>query len=224
MIIDPYRYAVVGGSSTLLNNLVAWWTMEGTGNRADSSGNGYTLTDNNTVAAGTGRVGNAADLSPASGDEYFSSTDSALYLTGSWTIALWLKMDVVNAYEGIAGVNGNKWRIYSRDGNRFRFEYNGSTHDFTFVHTTGTWYSLIFGKNTATNKVFCTMNNATLVEAANTGVFSGGTSFRLGKTDLAGGANLDGMLDEVAYWSRVLTADERTEYHNYGTGITYSDL
>jgi hypothetical protein len=215
--------AVAG--STLLDNLVAWWALEGTGNRIDSSGNGYTLTDNNTVASGTGKVANGANFVAAS-NEYFNSTDAALRITGSWTMAMWLKFDDLDTvgYQGIAAVIGNKWRIYNRDQDRIRMEHAGGVYDFYFTRSNGVFYHVVFGKNTATNKVFCTVNNATLVEFTDSNSWSGGTDFQLGYTDLGGGSRFDGVMDEVGYWSRVLTADERAELYNSSNGITYTDL
>ena len=47
----------------LSTNLVAYYRLtEASGSRADSSGNGYTLTDNNTVGSRAGKVGANAAL------------------------------------------------------------------------------------------------------------------------------------------------------------------
>ncbi len=49
-----------------------------------------------------------------------------------------------------------------------------------------------------------------------------GLPFILGATDLASNNTLDGLIDEVAIWARVLTADERTWLYNAGNARAYA--
>lgn len=71
---------------TLSNGLVGYWkTDESSGNAADSSGNGLTLTNNNTVAYAGGKFGNAASFTAAS-SRYLSTAST---ISGVKTVSFW---------------------------------------------------------------------------------------------------------------------------------------
>ena len=70
--------------------LVAYWRLDETsGSRLDSSGNGHTLTDNNTVTSGAGKVGTAAVFTRAS-SERLSRADQPAFEVGaaSWGVGI----------------------------------------------------------------------------------------------------------------------------------------
>jgi len=72
--------------AALSNGLVGYWkTDETSSTAADSSGNGLTLTNNNTVAYAAGKFGNAASFTAAS-SRYLST---ATTITGIKTVSFW---------------------------------------------------------------------------------------------------------------------------------------
>jgi hypothetical protein len=65
-------------------------------------------------------------------------------------------------------------------------------------------------------------NNSAVNSAAYSyGIKDSSGAFNLGAD---GGNNLLGSLDEVAYWRRILTSDERTRLYNNGVGRTYDTI
>ena len=66
-------------SSTLTNNLTAYWKFdEFSGNASDATGNGYTLTNNNSVSFSTGKLNNAAVFASANSKNFSKSSASGL--------------------------------------------------------------------------------------------------------------------------------------------------
>ena len=88
---SPFSFSTT--PSDLLTSLVGFWTLdEVSGARLDSSGNGSTLTDNNTVASTTGKIGLAA-VFQAGVSEFLSRSDNAFLSAGintSFTIDGWV--------------------------------------------------------------------------------------------------------------------------------------
>jgi hypothetical protein len=82
-------------NATLQNGLVGWWKMDETsGNPADSSGNGNSLTNNATVTFVAGKFGNAANLVSTS-NQYLSTTTS---ITGIQTVSFWVNPTATTTY------------------------------------------------------------------------------------------------------------------------------
>ena len=63
-------------------------------------------------------------------------------------------------------------------------------------------------------------NNAAAVTAHTLGVHNGSATFHLGCNE-EGLSYLNGRLDSVSIWKRVLTASERTQLYNAGNGLDY---
>lgn len=79
-------------SFPLLDNLLAYWSLDETeGNRADSSGNGHTLTPAGSVTYDTGLQGKAAKFANASLDQLkIDPCPAALNVGGTESFAVWL--------------------------------------------------------------------------------------------------------------------------------------
>ncbi len=235
------EYDTLPDVSSLLTDLVAWWTMdEASGNRADSSGNGYTLTDNNTVGASSGeKVRQCADFE-ASNSEYLSrGAAEAVFTPTNLTVAMWFNAE--SDFDGyIATVsNGgssaaNCWQLVRNTAAGHPSPYagfrlavsDGSTttncdEEDGNGQNTGQWYCIMFTVDTDNDLISLYINNVLENTAAFTGTINSATGpLRLGRRDTAA-AYADGKMDEVAIWSRVLTAAERALYYNHGGGRGY---
>lgn len=220
-----------GGSSTLNTSLVAYWQLdEASGTRNDSQGANH-LTDNNTVTSAAGKIGNAAQFTTAN-SEYLSISDNADISVGagvSFSMAVWAYMDTLQNQGIISkyGAGGNRdyllW-YYTVSGFNCDVSDDGSSLVTAVGGTasTATWYHLYMEYDTATKKASIAVNNGTLASSSATvtaGVFDGTNPFKLGSND--GEINFfNGRLDEAAFWKRILTASERTELYNAGSGKT----
>lgn len=236
-----------GPLSTLLNDLVSWWecnefSVGSFGSpivqvpRADSHGSN-TATDSNTIASTdggarspllSGKVARALDMS----GEFLTipSPHGLAPGSGSFSVACWVYADTFTGDMSpfSVSVNGGSldwWLQYVNSTNRFTFQVLSSgtkiaTDTNVGAPSTGTWYHL-YGEVVAATHVGISVNNGTLdttaLSAAVNG--SGGNAF----IGYLGGVGRwwDGLVDEVAYWDRILTVTERAELYNSGSGIGY---
>jgi hypothetical protein len=222
----------------LTDNLMAFWELEETsGTRVDSHGNND-LTDNNTVTSNPGIVGTAAQFTLAN-TEYLSIADNTDLSTGDidYTLQAWVRLDtkatlqVIAAKYGASGTEREYHLRYNQSTDRFYFAVNDTGGTAQPVESnnfgapsTATWYCIHVWHDSVNNQVGIAVNAGT----ANTDAATGGSNnssyaFQLGYSDQLGFA-LDGRLDQVGFWKRVLTSQERTELYNGGAGMTYAAM
>lgn len=227
---------------SLMNNLESWWTMDefstgaGAVARDDSHGTNN-LTDNNTTPSGAGRVNLGADFELAN-TEFLNHVDNASLSTGDidFTIACWVKAEslaanahIMNKW-GLAG-NNEYTLFYSNAANRFQFlvSNNGVASVFENADVLGapalaTWYLIICWHDSVANTINIQINNAAIdSQAYALGVFDSASNFTISGSH-AGAPFFDGVVDEAAFWKRVLTPAERTMLFNGGAGIGYDDI
>jgi hypothetical protein len=230
--------AAAGGASTLNTDLIAYWKLdEASGTRADSetTGTAQDLTDNNTVTSTTGKIGNAAQFVTAN-SEYLSRTDSADMSVGDigFTIAAWVYLDTLvgtgdarHVASKSGGSSDEYWISAAETGgvNKFFFVVNTAggakvvSHNTTLSATT--WYFVVAWHDPDANTVNITFNTETPASATTSGSAPTDSNgqFQLGRYG-GGSAYWNGRIDEVGFWKKVLTSDERTELYNAGSGKT----
>lgn len=223
-----------GQPSSLINGLVAYWKMEeASGTRIDATGRGNDLTDNNTVAQGTGKVGNAAQMVKAN-SEYLSIASNSDFVGSdiSFSFSHWFYIDSLpssNNYLFGKGLFDFLCRVSSATQKvNFQCESAASPGSFAgaispVVLSTTTWYHLYCGYDAGNDVVFVSVNNETLVTSALAGgVKTSVADFNIGIYNvLAILESWNGKIDEFGLWKRVLTAAERTALYNGGNGIAY---
>lgn len=216
-------------ASPLLTSLIAHWRLdEASGVRADAHG-GNALTDNNTTGQAAGKLGNAA-LFVAANQESLSSGDNADLSMGDidFTIAGWVYF-TTTAFAGLAGKWGPgpvlEYLVYF-DGTNIRFHVSangGSNVSVANSHTisAGVWYFFVAWHDSVANTINLSVNNNTPASVSHSGgVFNGDAAFCLGRNE-EGLSWLNGRLDSVSIWKRLLTAAERTQLYNSGNGLDY---
>ena len=235
MIINPYRYGGVGG--TLADGLESWWSLDETsGTRVDSViATGNDLTDNGTVLSAVGKQSNAAQF--VNGNvEYLSITGNASLQTGDidFTHCLWVYLDSVSSEMFLMsgwGPNSSTANLAYTIGHyppTDTFYYvvgNQSTFGIKFSDSAAsvvadTWYFVATWHDSVANTINLQVDNGTIDSLSySSGSHTNITDFNIGSA----GSSLwtDGRIDEVGYWKRLLTASERTELYNSGSGIGY---
>lgn len=188
------------------------------------------LTETGGPAYAAGKIGDALNI--AGGGDRLTSLDSIFALDGpvSKTLAGWVKFDSFANAPGVLSnwANGGggvvQWLLY-HDGSNLVFQVrDGSAADhiatWPTALSTGTWYFFVATYNSATGVVSLNVNDGTPVTSASPAatVNSGTTSFELGGRN-NGAATLDGMIDAVGIWDRVLSSTEQTELYNGATGL-----
>ena len=234
----------VKNHSTLPTSLISYWELEeASGTRVDSHGSND-LSDNNTVGQMTGKQGDAADFEKAN-SEYLSISDasqSGLDISGDFSIALWYKPESTPS-----GANNNlvaKWRNSGASQRAYALAHresggeslaiavsnNGSSNDFKVYSqtlTNGTWYHIVATYDASASQYRMYVDGSEHGSSPQTGsitsVHNSTDDFAIGADNVAAGAfnHIDGAIDEVGIWSKVLTSSEVSDLYSSGTGIPY---
>jgi hypothetical protein len=213
-----------------VSGLVAWWTLnETSGARADSSGGGHTLTDNNTVGYTTGLHGNAAQ-SVAGNTEDLSSTSNDLNITGDWWMGGAVRFDTSSTTYGVAGnvssaptpehfllyeTSSYRWNVYKSGGVAVA---NSGT-----AATLGAWDIVQVWYVSSTQTINIQIDGGSPVSTSlGAAPNANAETFYL----LRGYYSNKGMsMDEwFIYTGRVPSTAERAWIYNSGAGRSYADL
>lgn len=209
------RYADL--SAGLKTSLVSWWNLdEQSGVRYDSHGTNH-LTDNNTVGsvinAGAAMDGAAASFVAANSE----SLSRASFNPGQeWTASYWCKLDASSAAAIVFEIQNI---VYDYIGaGQIYFFGTGGTGTYSYaIPTIGEWqHHLVWSDG---SKVYAQLNGGTVWEDTRVSA-TGANTLSIGQA--LPSYYTTGKVDEVAIWSRVLTADERTELWNAGRGKFYN--
>lgn len=223
----------------LTDSLVAWYRLdEASGSRADSSGNAYTLTDNNTVGSNTGLVSALAADFVAASSESLSATHAGLIapftIAAAWSWVLWIYPESPiesTLSEPISTYNSTKGIQCRRRG---QTAFGSSTIAWDIVNDAGTAKRIEGTANTPINNwsmialvyngsgsAFCRTNASTSGNTTGiTGTLTPAATFRIGARGAPTGADYwDGRVGPVGLWSRALTSGELDQLYNSGAGL-----
>lgn len=223
----------IDSEGTLATNLIAYWKLnETSGSRADYKG-GNTLSDNNTVTSNPGKQDVAAQFANAS-SEYLSIADNAALSTGniSFTLAGWFFLDSEYSNFALAGKHETlgeyEYLLYYDGADRFRFAVSSTGTSTVEVIAsnhgavaTNSWTFIAAWHDSVNDRICISVSNGTancLVHSD--GVRNGTSPFQVGR--YAGGNYFAGRADELGFWKKVLTSQERTDLYNSGAGNTYN--
>lgn len=228
----------IKNDATLSTSLISHWELEeASGTRVDSHGSND-LTDNNTVGQGTGKQGNCADFEDTN-TEYLSITDASQsgldFNTGDLSFSFWAAFESFpaggseilskfNATDGYGIILDGTQKLvinYYSGGNRTKLTTDAAittSGEFgTFIHIAGaidvsanTWTVY---KNDSSVAVSTTLSAASAI--GNSSV-----DFNMGRRT-ASTLYVDGLIDEVSMWNKILSSAEVTDLYNSGSGIPY---
>jgi hypothetical protein len=223
----------------LTDDLIAFWELEeASGTRQDAHSNNHDLTDVNTVTSAAGVIGstNAAFFTSAN-SEQLTRTDHADFDTGaevSWEIVAWVyptigaTQVVVEKGDDVGAGSTLEWAMsVGSGGNPAAWISDGSTRTFK-VHSSAlsnnTWYMLNAYYDASTNTLGIGINAGTpeTDTTHTTGGWDSGFTVRVGGESAS--RFFDGRIDQVGFWKRVLTSQERTDLYNGGAGLSYADM
>lgn len=226
---------------SLHDGLVAYWKLdEASGTRVDATGRGNDLTDNNTVTQAAGKVSDAAQFTAAN-LEYLSRATNADLEMGDidFTICAWAYLDsLVNsqivAKDTDSPSNSRDYTLdYFQAGpTQFRFYFvNGGQVKIatttTETVTMSTWYFLVGWHDATADTVNIQLDNGTPHSAPTGGLAPqvSAAEFRIGARPYTGFEDyMNGRIDEVGIWKRVLTGNERNQLYKSGAGFSYPFL
>jgi hypothetical protein len=222
---------------TLAGDLVSYWKLdETTGNRLDTVG-AQTLTVNGSVSYQSGKVSNAVLFN---GNSYLLHGSNSTLQTGDidYSVSAWVYLTALPA-NGVAapivsktadGAGEYSLKAQTTAGlTHFRFTVTKS--DGTGLQTaqkadvnvqTGTWYFLVGWHDATNNTVGISVDDVTQTATYSSGVSAvSAAQLNIGTEDIGPHEYLTGAVDEVGFWKRLLTEDEKTTLYNGGYGCVY---
>jgi len=211
----------------LTDNLVSYWKLdESSGNAADSVGSN-TLTNNNSTAYVSGKINNGADLESTSSN-YFSKATSVDLPSGNGarSISAWVKVEsypdhlTVLSY-GTRNNYQNFEFIILSSGVMTVGIYNENSANSSTAISTGTWHHIAYTYDGTTSKFYLDGvidGTDTFANTPNTGT---STNLYVGILNDATSFKFDGIIDELAVWSRALTEVEVGQLYNLTSGLQY---
>jgi hypothetical protein len=217
--------------AALGDNLISCWTLdEVSGTRLDSVvASANDLTDNNTVASATGKIGNAADFETGN-NEYLSHVSNVGLLLNDvdWTICGWINLE---------SNTGASQFMFVKDNDAAGSGALVNLSDEPLVYLNGgasgvalaspisiaTWYQLCSRHDAIANTISIQVNQLAVVSSAATPPTDAGAALRIGAREASGFEGyFDGLIDELAFWKRVLSDAEITDLYNSGNGRSCS--
>lgn len=220
----------------MLQGLLAYWDLaEASGDRADDAGNGNTLTDFNTVGSGAGvGAGQTAAAFTAANFENLKRGFDGFADDGSFEYCGWFLQSTAGpgnrAALGVWGGAQQHHLIFCNGANfRFIVGNNAGTTaqcEIGGVALAGAWVFFSAAYDADADEVSLDLNNTgTRTTAALAGPLETITSAPLQFGSWQSQGYLDGRMQAVGRWNRVLTVDERATLYNGGSAaVLYADL
>lgn len=202
---------------SLLTNLIAWWTLnESSGNRADSTGNGYTMVPTGTVTGASG-FGNVGNVTTFGGSGCYLSAPQQLVTAAPFSVAGWVYHSGGATYCFIQGTSSYSPLISLSPGGYIKVLVNGVVANTNTSVGLTTWHHVAVTYDGTTLLVY--LDGTQIYSAASTASFTGGGTYLNGP----GGSSYGSMV-AWGVWGRVLSATEVSALYNGGNGIQYPFL
>lgn len=222
----------------LIDNLVAYYKLdEASGNATDATGNGFTLTNTNTVGFAAGALNNAADYGTANTNKYFRLSNNLGITGGAITISTWVKMrtEIGTATQNIV-IQGD---VTSQVNYLMTYEFNGGSRRLLFnrqkqaVSNNTTVGAATLG-TTIFNHIVLRYDGTNLSGWLNgtkiaADLATSGNGAAAAVSDIILGSDqgqtattyLSAFQDETGIWSRGLSDAEIGQLYNSGTPLAY---
>jgi len=224
----------VDGSTNLETGLISYYPLdEESGTREDVKGSND-LTDNNTVLFDTGKQGNAADFEKDNA-EYLEITDGSqtgLDLSSSFSFSHWVKFESIVAGDifiskgAASGQRSYEYKIVSTTQIALQIwdtsDLNTQLTATVPTISTGTWYHFVSSYNLTTGewKIYVNGVLADIETGGRTSIKNATAPFRVGAWG-QGGNYIDGLMDELAIYTRTLHWGDVLDLYAEGNPIPY---
>jgi hypothetical protein len=225
--VHGQRYSVYWNIAATLPPLVAHYQFNETSGTtaADSSGNGRNATVTSPATWVTGRAGNAISLSGSS--QYVTLPAGILSGAGACSVAVWVRLDTqanwARLFDFGSGTTANMFFVPRSGSNTARFAITssgagGEQRLEAAALATGAWthVAVTLGANTGVlylNGVEAARNTAMTLTPGSLGATNQNW---VGRSQYSGDPYLDGAVDSLRLYSRVLTAAEVSNLYSTG--------
>jgi hypothetical protein len=189
------------------SGLLAFWKLD---NVNDSSGNGNTLTNNNSVTFSSGKIGNSATVSP----NVYLSVNTVVPSGSDFSVSSWFnESSHGNNAAFVAAENaGGKWWFWT-DGTNVYFTPTDYSTTLGGVYSLNTWTHAVASISSGTLSLYV---NGVLIGTTGWSA-SNSSQVRIG-LDISNQA-FTGKVDAVGIWDRALTSGEVAQLYNNGNGV-----
>ena len=230
----------------LIDQLLAYYKLdESSGNALDSTANAKTLTNTGTAGYSAGKINNAVDFGASNTTKNLNRLETGalgLLMDSNFTVNFWLNLTTQVTTTGNQTVicwsddtTANKkgyfeFQLYDNAGTPAtainRVDSAGAdqvTGNLTF--TVGTWYMVTLTWDGSNMKSYRDGSGSAWLTVASTRTGTNtaaghNTRVAIGELDVTTRA-ISGLIDEMGWWNRVLSAAEITELYNGGAGLQY---
>jgi len=210
----------------LIDNLVSYFKLdESSGTREDFHGT-HDLSDTGSTGTAAGKIGNAADF-PASVFTYLQNANMLADVSaGSISISFWVWLDSTGSYVALyeSTTAQNTFSLFLNGTTGLYVTCGGHAEELTSStgFTTGAFQHVVVTFNNSTDTITIYRNGSQVAQdATGWGAGPSASSFTLGANLTGGGAHLDGRIDELGVWARVLDSGEVGSLYNSGNGLAY---
>ena len=213
-------------SKTILKNspyLKALYRFESGALTTDDSGNGYTLTNNNSVAEASGKYGGGADFGTGNTNKSLTIANHLGNDGGTCSINLWINTPTTtssNDHESLAGVfNGTVHSgFYITLGNTgvraSRLKSGVAWEDTSEVaFSANEWHMVTLTCDATTLRLYVDGLYRASVGVVGNGVGAVSSLTSIGTRADSGATYADGIIDDVAFFNSTLTADQIKELY-----------
>ena len=226
----------VADTGHLLNTLISYWKLdEASGARLDTVGTNH-VGGASLPTAVAGKINNGCQFVAASSQFLAVADNSTLRVTSDFTFSFWAKLASTTPATG--------YHAISKDDN-----IGGTRRDYGIFHhpsagwifsvtdpltiavasgapsSTGVWVHVVAWWDSADSKLRIRINDTTTAVSSMTGALSQSIAiFKIGAHEFTSADFFDGIIDEIGFWKRVLTAGEITALYNGGAGLPYSSF
>jgi len=217
---------VAFAASPFDTGLVSYWNLNSDAN--DSKG-----TSNGTVSGATptvsGKIGGAYDFSTDNDVINLAVGEFPTVGTGNFSFSAWIKTDggPTHLYQTIFGINGYDPSLYIRSG-AYMSIYDQTNYDSAIDSSVGKdfndngWHHMVFVRTgTGSNETKFYVDGVAIGTKTYDLSINAPTSLRIGYSG-SGSEDFEGTLDELAFWTRDLSAAEVVTLYNSGDGLAWS--
>lgn len=220
--------------SVMQVSMIAHWKMdEPYGERKDSYGTNH-LTDNSSVAAVAGKLGNAALFNGTNWLDRPDNANLSMSPEESFSLSAWVYLLSETSgtilHKGDVNVsNGTEYRIrFAHSNNTFRFLVGNGTTESELSSVGGilvnTWYFLVCVHDAVANslKIYVDSSNQSLTGYSG-GSFDSASPLNIGRAygGTAPTDYLNARVDSITLWKRALSSGNVVDLYNNGSGLDY---
>lgn len=226
--------ALLSRTAPLLTGLTAYLKLEeSAGNRIDFGRYGNDFVPRNGASQTSGKVGNCISLASASSHYLDCASNSSLTTSNlSYELTFWMNATTVtgSGYPGVVtkgntGGNSLEYAVFLELSTSKLGWQVGSTSMYVYwgsALSASTWYFVDAYRDVPNNQVGISINNGTFVTSTPAAVTNRSAAMIIGAWADASTATdyFNGKIDELGFWRRLLTTEERARLYNAGSGVS----